>query len=139
MVRYEDGVPGSRILAENYLGLRERSVHNEGSDTLVLGRYVKNDPTSYIAVAERDGAKYFDMGPEWSQAENKYGLSPRDDMFNFFNRPVLDEAMRSGMKIRFTHDPVSARGSFLETEARYLVAHGYRIMPDGNGGFYAQR
>lgn len=139
VVRYEEGVPGSRIPAEDYLGLRERSVHNEGSDTLVLGRYVKNDPTSYIAVAERDGARYFDMGPEWGQAEKNYGLSPREDMFNFFNRPVLDEAMQSGMKIRFTHDPLSARGSFLETEAKYLVAHGYRIMPDRNGGFYAER
>ncbi|KTR93222.1 hypothetical protein NS220_13240 [Microbacterium testaceum] len=135
IVRYENGVPGSRIPADDYVGLRERSVHNGGSDTLMLGRFLKDDPASYIDVAKREGATYFDMGPEWGQAEAKYGLSPRDDMFDFFNRPVLDEAIRSGKTIRFSHDPFAkvSEGKFLEMEARYLEAHGFTIMEDANG------
>ncbi|MFF8186669.1 hypothetical protein ACF044_05355 [Microbacterium sp. NPDC016588] len=135
IVRHQDGVPGSRISAEDYAGLRERSVHNGASDTLVLGRFLKDDPASYIDVAKREGATYFDMGLEWGQAEARYGLSPRDDMFNFFNRPVLDEAIRSGKTIRFSHDPraEASEGKFLEMEALYLEAHGFTIMEDANG------
>ena len=139
VVRYEDGVPGSRIPAEDYLELREHSLHNEGSDTLVLGRFVENDPSSYIEVAKRDGAMYFDMGDDWNRAQDVFGIERRDEMFDFFNRPALDEAIQRGMEIRFTHDPALDKRSFLAMEAKYLEAHGYDIVPDGNGGWYATR
>lgn len=139
VVRYEHGVPGSRIPAEDYLELREHSLHNQGSDTLVLGRFVENDPSSYIEVAKRDGAMYFDMGDDWNRAQDVFGIERRDEMFDFFNRPALDEAIQRGMEIRFTHNPTLDKRSFLAMEAKYLEAHGYDIVPDGNGGWYATR
>ncbi len=135
VVRYEDGVPGSRIPAEDYLELREHSLHNEGSDTLVLGRWA-NDDSSYIKVAERDGAMYFDMGDDWNRAQEEFGIKRREEMFDFFNRPALDEAIQRDMNIRFSHDPLqdpTLRGSYLEMERNYLVEHGYTIVEDTNG------
>lgn len=135
MVRYEDGVPGSRIAAEDYLELREHSLHNERSDTLVLGRWA-NDDSSYIKVAERDGAMYFDMGDDWNRAQEEFGIKRRDEMFDFFNRPALDEAIQRDMNIRFSHDPIQdppLRGSYLEMERNYLVEHGYTIVEDASG------
>ncbi|WP_345800702.1 hypothetical protein AAIB33_14670 [Microbacterium sp. AZCO] len=113
MVRYDHGIAGSRIPFEEYADLREGSLHNTSSDTLVLGRWA-NDDTSYIAVARREDAMYFDMGDDWGNAQDAYDLSPRDDMFEFFIRPALDEAISSGKDIRITHDPGKAGGSFLE-------------------------
>lgn len=82
---------------------------------------------------------YFDMGDDWNRAQDVFGIERRDEMFDFFNRPALDEAIQRGMEIRFTHNPTLDKRSFLAMEAKYLVAHGYDIVPDGNGGWYATR
>ena len=79
---------------------------------------------------------YFDMGDDWNRAQEKFGIKRREEMFDFFNRPALDEAIQRGMNIRFSHDPLqdsTLRGSFLEMERTYLVEHGYAILEDANG------
>jgi len=94
--------------------LREASVHNVHSDSLTLGKYTpsiengapnwnKAGPDSYIAKAGKDST-YFDMGKDWDVVKKKYNLTD-DDMFELLNVPVLDDAVRSGKEIRFSHKP----------------------------------
>ncbi|MEZ3162035.1 hypothetical protein AB1K54_16080 [Microbacterium sp. BWT-B31] len=82
---------------------------------------------------------YFDMGGDWDAAKTRYDLSPVDDMFEFFNRPVPDDAIGANKTIRFTHDPDLRPGSFLSMEARYLERFDCQIVEDGQGGWNALR
>lgn len=132
-----DGTSSSIPLAD-YAEMRRDSVHNDDAPELVLGRYVEGDDSSYIAVAERAGSTYFDMGANgWARGTDGYGVPP-DGMFDLFNRPVLDAAIMEGKSIRFTHDPDARPDSFLFQEARYLEDFGYVIIEDGNGGWVAR-
>jgi len=81
---------------------------------------------------------YFDMADDWNRAQDVFGIDRRDEMFDFFNRPALDEAMQRGMNIRITHDPKKDPSSYLAMEVEYLIDHGYFIRSDGNGGWYAK-
>jgi hypothetical protein len=134
---HENGT--SSLPLTDYAEMRASSVHNAQASELVLGRYVAGSDTSYIEVARRAGSTYFDMGNDgWERGTRGFGLSA-DDMFNFFNRPVLDAALMDGKTIRFTHDPNADRASFLFREARYIEQFGYDIVPDGNGAWIASR
>ncbi|GAA5105625.1 hypothetical protein GCM10023211_04580 [Orbus sasakiae] len=50
-------------------------------------------------------------------------------MFKLFNLPALDEAIKNGKTIKFTHDPVNATGA-LRNELKYLENNGYMFFPD---------
>lgn len=135
------------LSTEEYLKIRERSVHNTDSDTLILGKYkptVRNGvedwstprPDSYVAIAKSEKATYFDLGNEWDEITSKYDLSP-NDMFEKFNTPVLDDAVNSKKTIKFTHDP-RTEGGFLKQEWDYLQSeHGFKRLKEIDGVFYA--
>ena len=56
-------------------------------------------------------------------------------MFEFFNVPALDDAVKSGKEIRFSHDPTKSeyRRSYLFQEWKYLKEnYGFkRLQPEG--------
>ena len=83
--------------------LRELSVKNPGADSLTLGKFT-GDADSYIVKAG-DHSMYFDMGSEWRVAQDKLNLSDKE-MFEYFNKPVLDDAITAGKEIRFSHNPL---------------------------------
>lgn len=111
-----DGKVAGKIPVDEYKELRNLSIHNLTSDTLTLGRYrptIDADgteiwdipgPDSYNTIAKKDGHMYFDMGSAYEETMKKYNLSSKD-MFKLFNAPALDDAVMSGKKIRFIHDP----------------------------------
>ena len=82
-----------------------------------------DDPSSYTNQAIKAGNRYFDLGDEWGHITERYGLSD-NDMFNLLNRPFLDEIIREGKPIRFTHDPENSAG-YLRQELEYVEGHGY--------------
>ncbi|WP_051235245.1 hypothetical protein [Marinimicrobium agarilyticum] len=137
-----------KIPESDYLAIKGRSVHNVESETLVLGKYrptVENGvedwsipgPDSYVAIAKRDAATYFDLGGEWESVTSEYGLSD-DEMFRAFNIPVLDDTVRSGKQIKFTHDP-RMNGGFLQQEWEYLQStYGYKRLKEIDGVWYAK-
>jgi hypothetical protein len=75
-------------------------------------------PDSYIAKAGGD-SMYFDLGNEWNATKKRYSLTD-EDMFDFFNRPALDDAINSGKAIKFSHDPTKYPDTFLEEEWEYI-------------------
>ena len=70
---------------------------------MILGKYENGGATSYIARAGTDFS-YFDLGNDLNNIMETYGLSYKE-MFNYFNKPALDDAISSGKTIRFFHNP----------------------------------
>ena len=94
-----------------------------------------DDATSYIKRAGE--TLYFDMGNDWNKVQSKYNLSDAE-MFEYFNKPVLNSAIADGKSIRFSHDPRSFRGGFLRDEWEYIKSKLH--LTDSNlffeGGFW---
>ena len=111
-----DGKVDGKIPVEEYKAIREFSVKNSASDTLTLGRYA-DDATSYTVRA--GDTSYFDMGDDWDAIRQQYDLS-LDEMFEYFNKPVLEGAVSKGKIIRFSHDPRPLGKSFLVAEWTYI-------------------
>lgn len=112
-----NGKVGGKIPVSEYYSLREMSVKNPDAASITLGKYT-NGPDSYIARAGTTSS-YFDMGSEWGKIQNLYHLSD-EEMFNYFNKPALDDAISSNQVIRFSHNPLDFSGSFLEDEWNYI-------------------
>ena len=111
-----DGKVGGKIPLEEYNALRLSSVKNPGSDTLTLGKYA-DDASSYTARA--GDTTYFDMGSDWNKVMEEYSLN-YEDMFEYFNLPVLDEAIEGGKTIQFSHDPRVFETGSLFDEWNYI-------------------
>lgn len=122
---------GGKIPIDEFQEIRKVSVHNVETDSITLGKYTptiengvenwgKAGPDSYIGIAGKEST-YFDLGSEWESIQSKYNLTP-DEMFEYFNVPVLDEAIKSGKQIRFSHNPdlLIYKESYLFKEWRYL-------------------
>ena len=135
-VKVIDGKVGGKVPVEEYNAIKGSSVKNPKSDTLTLGKYA-DDATSYTKRA--GDTSHFDMGDNFNATRQKYNLSG-DEMFEYFNKPVLDEAISSGKTIRFSHNPVSAKG-FLGSEWNYIKST--LGITDANlvyeGGFWVVR
>lgn len=68
---------------------------------------------------------------------NAHGLDDRL-MFEFFNKPALDDAAPQGKTIRFSHDPRAYPDSALEDEWDYLVSHhDFIYLQEVDGGWIA--
>src|SRR5690625_982573 len=143
-IKVIDGKVGGKIPLEDFQEIRKASIHNPDADSLTLGKYTptiengvpnwgKAGPDSYIAKAG-DDSMYFDFGDNWSTIQKKYHLTD-DEMFEFFNVPALDDAVKSGKEIRFSHDPTKSeyRRSYLFQEWKYLKEnYGFkRLQPEG--------
>lgn len=128
-----DGKVNGQIPVDEYLEIRARSLKNETSSKMTLGKYLKNNqtgeplPEAYTEMAKKYGDSYFDLGEEWDEIIQKYGIS-NADMFELFNKPALDYAVESGKTIRFSQNPElpTYEGTALADEWRYLqTGHGY--------------
>lgn len=61
-------------------------------------------------------------------------------MFDYFNVPALNDAVSSGKKIQFSHNPNERVGSFLNQEWEYLKKeHGFTDLIEEGGMWYAER
>ena len=108
-----------KIPIEEYQRIRTTSVVNPAADSMMLGKFTptiensivnwsKPGPDSYIVKAGKTST-YFNLGSEWGKIQEKFGLTDIE-MFEFFNKPALDDAFASGKTIQFSHDPRKTRG-----------------------------
>jgi hypothetical protein len=105
--------PDLRVLAEQHL---------TGSGETVLGPYSPaNGGSSYIEVAQANGASYFDIGDAWNAATPVERLAA--------NQHVLDLAISNGdtVKLSVPIDQIKV-DTYTGAELRYLQAHGYEIV-----------
>ncbi len=132
-----DGETLGSVPIADYVEIRDWSMHNTDADTLVLGKYT-SDGNSYIDVAHRYDATYFDMGHAgWGEVQTRYDLD-NPQMFEFFNKPALDDAVAAGKTIRFSHDPRSYNPSALYDEWDYLKSHhGFTYLKEDGDGWIA--
>jgi len=96
------GKVAGKIPTADYVSIRKASVLNPDSGALTLGSYDGGGATSYITKA--NGSSYFDVGKNWNGIKQAYKLN-ETDMFNLFNKPALDDAIKANKTIRFSHDP----------------------------------
>ncbi|MBC1794475.1 hypothetical protein [Listeria booriae] len=128
------GMVAGKIPLEDFQSIRTQSLHNIDTDTrtLLLGKYEPTvidgvphwdipDGTSYNIVASNNGHMYFDLGADWEKIMNDYGLTSTD-MFEMFNRPALDDAINSGKKIVFSHNPLDYLQGAIVDEWEYIKA-----------------
>ncbi len=143
--------PIKNMPLEEYEMYRTKSVINPDSDTMTLGKYeptIRPDgtpdwstpgPNSYISKA--GDTTYFSLGDDWNKITVEYGLDVEDtEMFKYFNKPALDDAVAQGKTIRFSHDPrlELSPETALAKEWKYLKEHyGYKKVILEDGYFYA--
>ncbi len=111
-----DGKVGGKIPADEFKAFRKLSIKNPDADTMTLGKHTAGQD-SYTKMA--GGSTYFDMGDKWNIIKKKYGLN-NNEMFYYFNRPALDDAISGNKIIRFSHNPIDYSGSFLADEWEYI-------------------
>ena len=146
-VKVDVEVPIKNMPLEEYEMYRKKSVINPESDTMTLGKYeptIRPDgtqdwstpgPNSYIRKA--GDTTYFSLGDDWNKITVEYGLDAEGrDMFKYFNKPALDDAVAQDKTIRFSHDPTLKmyEKSAIRWEWDYLMEqHGYkRLKPKGD-------
>lgn len=117
-----------KMTAEEWVTIRDTSVYNAAAAQSMLGKYVGGGADSYVNLAAKGGHRYFSLGEDWESIEAKYGLDD-SQMFDLFNKPILDEAIGRGQIVRFTHDPDEWLGA-LKQELDYLTKNGYRYDPE---------
>ncbi len=78
------------------------------------------------------------MGHEWNEMRTEYGLT-NGQLCDFFNVSVLDDAIRSGWQIFFSHDPRVSPPGALADEWAYLRSNGYMTLEVTAGGWIARR
>ena len=124
-----DGKVGGKVPVKDYQAIRTASVKNPDADSITLGKYTptvfdgvadwtKPGPDSYIARAG-DSSSYFDLGGEWAVIKEKYGMNDQE-MFEYFNKPVLEDAIAGGKTIYFSHNPLEYPDTFLDWEWEYI-------------------
>lgn len=122
----QDGLVGGKVPLDVYSEMRAGSVHNVQADSILLGKFrpaVENGvvdwtipgPDSYNVLAGNE-YMYFDMGSEnWTMMTDNYDLSD-DEMFEYFNKPFVENAIKEGKEIVMSHNPLDFPGSFLADE-----------------------
>ncbi len=75
----------------------------------MLGKYGGGGPSSYVAQAG-DKHSYFSVGEHWDDIKKAQGLSDAQ-MFDKYNVPFLDDAIKEGKTFHFSHDPRVADGA----------------------------
>ena len=141
-------VDGKIPLAE-YKKYRVDSVHNIDSDTMTLGKYeptIRADGTKDFSIpgpgaytVKAGDTTYFSLGTEWDKITDTYGLDVAgQNMFDYFNKPALDDAINAGKEIRFSHNPEAYGECALKWEWDYLQEkHGYFALEKRGDFWYA--
>ncbi|MEG0346359.1 MAG: hypothetical protein RR546_07835, partial [Erysipelotrichaceae bacterium] len=136
-IKVIDGKVGGKIPVTDYLAIRDASVHNSYSNSMTLGKYF-DDNISYIESAKNKSSMFFDLGDDWNIIKDKYCIGD-DEIFEIFNKSALDDAVKNGKKIRFSHDPRLPKysGSALGDEWSYLMKHhGFKDLIEKEGGIW---
>lgn len=132
-----DGKVDGKIPIEKYKEYRKNSIHNPESNEMTFGKYdVERDSITGKPILDADGnairlpsnyieragdTTYFDLGKDWEIQTNEYWLDHRGkQLFNYYNRPAIDEAINSGKQLRFSHDPRKYHDCALEWEWNYI-------------------
>ena len=127
-IKITDGKVGGKIPVDEFKTIRQASIKNPESTTLTLGKFTptvengvedwsKPGPDSYIAKAGK--SSYFDLGSEYRVIQKKYGLKD-SEMFDYFNRPALDEAISKNKSIRYSHNPLDYEKGAIVDEWEYI-------------------
>ena len=106
-------------------------MHNIDSDTMTLGKYeptIRADGTKDFSIpgpgaytVKAGDTTYFSLGTEWDKITDTYGLDVAgQNMFDYFNKPALDDAINAGKEIRFSHNPEAYGECALKWEWDYL-------------------
>ena len=139
-----EGKVNGQIPVDEYKLIRGRSLQNENSTTMTLGKYLVDEsgnvlPEAYTEMAKKYGDAYFDLGNEWGVVKEIYGITDKD-MFELFNKPALDYAVESGKTIRFSQDPrlKMYEDDAIADEWRYLMEkYGYIELKKEGEFWYA--
>jgi len=133
-----DGRVNGKIPIEEYMEFRNSSLHNLEGESMTMGKYWA-EGKSYISDANETTSTYFDLGDEYNTIMKKYGLTEAE-MFDYFNRPAIDDAINAGKEIIFSHDPELYYKSALYNEWEYLqVKYGFSsYTPLEGGGWIAK-
>ena len=124
-----DGKVGGKVPIQEYLTIRSTSVKNPSANSIMLGKFTptmengvanwsKAGPDSYIVRAGTE-SMYFNLGSEWEKIKEKYKLTDAE-MFDYFNKPVLDDAITNKKMIKFSHNPLEYPDSFLYFEWQHI-------------------
>ena len=137
-----DGKVNGKIPVDDFKKIRAESIQNINSDTITLGKYkptVKPDGTLDWTIPGNDSytvmagdTTYFSLGNDWDVIKAKYNITD-DDMFDLFNVPALDDAVKSGKEIRYSHHPEQYGDCALLKEWEYLKSeYGFkRLIKEG--------
>lgn len=146
-----DGKVDGKIPTPLYEKYRVDSVHNPDSDTMTLGKYeptILADDTKDFSVpgpgaytVKAGDTTYFSLGTEWDLITETYNLDKAGkNMFDYFNKPALDDAVKNNKIIRFSHNPESYGDCALKWEWDYLQEqHGYFALEKEGDFWYAIR
>ena len=132
-----DGKVDGKIPTDKYKEYRVKSIHNPESNEMTFGRYdVERDPVTGKPIKDADGnvirlpsnyiekagdTTYFDLGNDWEIQTKKYRLDHRGkQLFNYYNRPAIDDAINNGKQLRFCHDPRKNHNCALEWEWEHI-------------------
>ena len=132
-----DGKVDGKIPLDKYKEYRKNSIHNPESNEMTFGKYdVERDSITGKPILDADGnairlpsnyieragdTTYFDLGKDWEIQTNEYWLDHRGkQLFNYYNRPAIDDAINSGKQLRFSHDPRKSHDCALEWEWNYI-------------------
>ena len=101
----------------------------KNADSMMLGRYEGNLPTSYHKMAQEYGDQYFQLD-NWDELASIYS---DEDMWKI-NKKFLDIQISSGREIYLSHDPIDnlKEISFYQRELQYLQEHGYGFIQEGD-------
>ena len=144
-----DGKVDGKIPLAEYKKYRVDSVHNIDSDTMTLGKYeptIRADGTKDFSIpgpgaytVKAGDTTYFSLGTEWDKITDTYGLDVAgQNMFDYFNKPALDDAINAGKEIRFSHNPEAYGECALKWEWDYLQEkHGYFALEKRGDFWYA--
>jgi len=125
-IKIINGMVGGKIPIEIYKKIRMDSIINPDNHIMTLGKYNAGGK-SYVVIAKDGKTKCFDLGTDWNKIKQEYHLT-NQQMFDYFNKPALDDAIKANDKFVFTHDPRKYGGD-LAQELKYLKKHGYIYDP----------
>lgn len=112
---------------KSYSEYAKDGTHEGVTNIVMLGKYKKNDTSSYERVARSRDATYFEL-ENWNNVESKVG---KENMWNI-NKVFLDQQWEAGKEFYFSHDPWKADGYYQE-EVLYLIDLGVTdFVKDGD-------
>lgn len=98
-------------------------------------------PGSNSYTVKAGDTTYFSLGTEWDNIIDTYSLDAAGkNMFDYFNKPALDDAVTAGKEIQFSHDPEAYGECALKWEWDYLQErYGYFALEKRGDFWYATK